>query len=142
MRVLLCAILLALVSVLGCSDSGFDTTPRILYSDISGIYGADVNGRGLGRLAMTLERVEETRTVYSAEMINIINGEERMLEGIGTLTNDHLILNFDRGNNSDFYFESKVEEVSDGFLELDGQFIFPDSADSLPALFSQPLSAN
>jgi hypothetical protein len=142
MRVLLWVILPALLFLLGCSDSGFDTTPQILFGDISGLYAADVNQRGLGRLAMTLERVEETRTVYTAEMTNIVGDEEIMLEAIGTLTDDHLILNFDRGVDSDFYFESQVEEMVDGFIELDGRFIFPDFEETLPAVFSQPLSGS
>jgi hypothetical protein len=91
---------------------------------------------------MSLENVEDTRTVYTAEMTNIADGTETMLEGIGTVLDDHLILNFDRGKDSDFYFESRVLEDGDGFIELDGQFVFPDSAETVAAVFTQPLSGS
>ncbi len=91
---------------------------------------------------MTIENVEDTRTVYTAEMVNLTGGAEVMLEGIGTLADDHLILNFDRGKESDFYFESTISEDSEGFIELDGMFVFPDSSVSAKALFTQPLSGN
>lgn len=134
--------LAALAACLGCSDSGFDKTPRILFENLSGVYGADVQQQGLGRLVMTLENVEDTRTVYTAEMTNLVDGAETMLEGIGTVADDHLILNFDRGKDSDFYFESSVLEDGNGFIELDGQFVFPDSAQAVSAKFTQPLSAS
>jgi len=142
MRNALLAALFVLLLCSACSSSTFDDPPHILFADISGVYGADVEQRGLGRLAMSLELVEDTRTVYKAELTNLVDGEQLKLEAIGTLADDHLILNFDRGKTTDFYFESKVSESSEGLYELNGQFIFPDAPPNVPVVFSQPEQAN
>ena len=86
-------------------------------------------------LQLSLVRSENTR-VYSA----LLSGENAELfgtaEGIGTLADDHLVLNFDRGLKTDFYFEGKVQLESGLVRALAGEFIFPDQTEQLAVEFT------
>jgi len=67
-------------------------------------------------------------------------GEVEPAEGIGTLGDLHLILNFDRGESSDFYYEGMVvltpqEAKGLAIGDIDGQFVFPDQEETLPVVF-------
>lgn len=142
MRYALVVLLSAVVFCCSCSNTPYDDPAHIIFSDISGVYGADVEQHGLGRLAMTIELLENARTVYKAEITNLVGDTQTKLEGIGTLADDHLILNFDRGKTTDFYYESKVTSVGEGSYELNGQFIYPDSKGGVAAVFTQSLPGN
>lgn len=88
----------------------------------------------LGTLALELERVEDSR-VFNATLSSRDDADAGESIGVGTLGNEHLILNFDRGLLSDYYFEGDVALEGTAVARLEGQFIFPDQPEPLPVVF-------
>ena len=88
----------------------------------------------LGIVTLEINIVEELGTFKAWVTATETEG---ISEGIGTVGDNHLILNFDRGLNSDFYFEGTFETLALGNIvtRIDGRFIFPDRADPLPVVF-------
>jgi hypothetical protein len=136
------AVFLALAAALalaGCGGGGGVWDPTVLpwIHDIEGTYQADDLVGDWGRVALQLERVNRSR-LYNATLANPLFDFFRTRDGLGTLANDHLIINFDTGLDSDFYFEGDVIIENDTVLGLTGQFIFPDQAEpARPAVFSR-----
>ena len=127
------------VALAGCGGGGDDWDPTVLpwIHEIAGTYQADDVVGDWGRVALQLERVSRTR-VYDAVLVNPLFDFFRTREGQGTLANDHVIINFDQGLDSDFYFEGDVIIENDMVVGINGQFIFPDRAQpELQARFSR-----
>jgi len=101
---------------------------------IAGTYWSEQAVGALGTLALSLERVEHSR-VFDAVMTSRDDEELGESEGIGTLGNEHLILNFDRGKLDDYYFEGSVVRDGEIVLRIEGQFIFPDRSQTVPVVF-------
>lgn len=85
-------------------------------------------------MQLRLVRLENTR-VYRAVLSGANPQEFGTVEGIGTLADDHLVLNFDRGLKSEFYFEADVTPTAPGEATLTGDFIFPDQREQLQVEF-------
>lgn len=133
--VLAVALTLALA---GCGGgNNWDSAVLPWIHDIEGTYQADDLVGDWGRVALQLERVGRSR-VYDAVLANPQFDFFRDRVGQGTLANDHLIINFDQGLDTDFYFEGDVIVQNDVVLGFSGEFIFPDQAQpSQPATFSR-----
>lgn len=126
------ALITLLLAIVGCR-SGSAPLQTQAFLDLSGRYHSTEPVGTLGIL--TLE-------------INIIPGKQRfkawlagpgedtgVSEGIGTVGDGHVILNFDRGLNSDFYFEGLVDWGGEFANAIIGNFIFPDRTEPLPVSF-------
>ncbi len=125
-----------LLGLAGCGGgTAWDTSVLPWIHDIQGTYQAETVVGDWGRVALQLERVGRSR-VYDAALANPQFDFFRTREGQGTLANDHVILNFDQGLDTDFYFEGTVILDNDTVKGISGQFIFPDqSQPALPAMF-------
>jgi len=136
------AVLLSLVLITmhaGCQGSSFVVGPTMEVIDLTGRYTSTEEIGVLGLLTMDIERMEETR-VFRAQVSGALVGEVEPSNGIGTLGDLHLILNFDRGELSDFYYEGMVvltPQEAEGLAigDINGQFVFPDQAETLPVVF-------
>jgi hypothetical protein len=121
--------------VFASCNTGVFVEPRTLAaSEIEGTYRSSDQAGVLGILELGLVRLESSR-VYTAVLSGKNPEEFGTSEGIGTLADDHLVLNFDRGLNSDFYFEAKVTLNDAGDPVITGEFIFPDQKEQLPVEF-------
>jgi hypothetical protein len=135
--VLLSLALIALSA--GCQGSEFVVGPVMDVIDLTGRYTSTEEIGALGLLILDIERVEETR-VFRAQVSGALVGEVEPSNGIGTLGDLHLILNFDRGESSDFYYEGMVvltPQEAEGLAigNIAGQFVFPGQAETLPVVF-------
>jgi hypothetical protein len=122
-------------ALMGCGG-GNSWDPEVLpwIHDIQGTYQAREIVGEWGRVALQLERINHSRA-YDATLANPQFEMFRTRAGIGTLANDHVILNFDTGLDSDFYFEGDVVIEGDLVRGLSGQFVFPDQEQTLPVVF-------
>lgn len=127
------AITLAACLAASCS-SGYPMALSWPPHVIAGTYWSGQAVGALGTLELKLVRDDHTR-VFNAELTSRDDAALGLSEGVGTLGNEHLILNFDRGRLSDYYFEGDV--VLDGatVLRIEGQFIFPDHSPTTPVVF-------
>jgi len=102
--------------------------------DLTGRYASTTEIGALGILTLELERYEDT-AYFSAALSGSAAAELEPVHGAGTLGDYHLILDFDIGVRSDYYFEGDVT-VTEGRVEsIDGQFVFPDQEEMLAATF-------
>jgi hypothetical protein len=90
----------------------------------------------LGHLRLNLIRRAETETVYDATLSGEASSDFGESEGVGTLGNEHLILNFDRGLESDFYFQGNIVLSGEAVNSINGTFVFPDQAEQLAVEFA------
>lgn len=125
--------LLALVG--GCSSSDFTVGTQLPWVDLTGMYVSDEAVGALGFINLSLERFEDTE-YFTAIMTGSQLGDEQGSGGAGTLGDLHLIIDFDIGLATDYYFEGMVEMAGDQVVAIDGQFVFPDQQEMLPAVFS------
>lgn len=138
MRLLLGALTALLSGILltgGCSSSDFTVGTQLPWVDISGMYVSDEAVGALGYLNLELERFEDTE-YFTAIMTGSKLGDETGSTGAGTLGDLHLIIDFDIGMATDYYFEGMVELSGDAAVSISGQFVFPDQQEMLPAVFS------
>ncbi|MCH7472178.1 hypothetical protein IIA79_04420 [bacterium] len=129
---LACAVLAGLAAA--CSpqfDIGVDFPPH----ELSGTYLSDEQVGVLGILLLELERVPGSTRVYKATLAGLNGGELGGSEGIGTLGNEHLILNFNPGSDLDYYLELTVELDGSSISTMSGTFIFPDQKEPLEVTF-------
>jgi hypothetical protein len=130
---ILIAVLLVLAG--GCSTSGFTIGTQLPWVDISGMYVSDEEVGALGFLSLELERFEDTE-YFTAIMTGSQLGDEDGSTGAATLGDLHLIIDFNIGLASDYYFEGLVEMSGEEVVAIDGQFVFPDQQEMLPVAFS------
>ena len=122
----------AILALANSCTSGFRTVPQILFDDITGIYRTVGEAGVLGDITIEIQLAENARTVYEARLTN----SGGVAEGLGTLADDHLILNFDRGTTDDYYFEGLVVTSGTVVTGIQGSFIFPDHTGTIPATFT------
>lgn len=141
---LLCALAVAglLAGCGGGNEWDLEVLPWI--HDIEGTYQAREPVADWGRIVLRLERVNRSRA-YDGALYNPAEEGFGVREGIGTLANDHFIVNLDEGAPKDFYFEGGVVvDENENVLGLSGRFIIPDEEGYLPVefdLLSQPAAA-
>lgn len=103
---------------------------------VSGLYESDVEVGPLGRLQLNLVRRNNTQTIYDAKLSGISGADFGSSTGVGTIGNEHLILNFDRGKESDFYFQGMAQLSGETVTGIDGSFVFPDQTEQLTVHFN------
>jgi len=125
---------LLLAALCGCSSSDFQITPAVPWFDLSGRYASTDEIGALGILTLELEQFEDT-VYFSATLTGSAVTEMAEVHGAATLGDYHVIVDFDIGVRSDYYFEGDVT-VTEGRVEsIDGQFVFPDQEETLPTTF-------
>ena len=132
LRGLLAALAVALAAA-GCSSDHTVGTDG-LYYDLSGTYRSESEVPSLGNLELELALIEGTTwfdAVINTDLADSVEGSE----GIATQGNLHLVINFDRGLLSDYYFEGVVTMTDDAIESLTGQFVFPDQAETMAVTF-------
>ena len=126
----LCSVLLS-----GCSTSeSWNPTPQLPLIDVSGRYSSS-DIAGVGEVELIL-RYDEDGGFFRAEMSRRINGGDGESIGVGTIGDDHLILNFDRRLDTDYYFAGNVALDGAAVDTIDGNFILPTGNGSIPAVFT------
>jgi len=123
-----------LIMLAGCSSSDFQITPTIAWFDMSGRYVSTEEIGPLGVIMLELERFEDTE-IFTADLTSSASEDLEPVHGAGTLGDYHLILDFDIGIRSDYYFEGVVTLTGEQVESIDGQFVFPDQEETLPATF-------
>jgi len=122
----------ALLAATGCSGS-----EEVLAAgepfDVSGVYRSTETIGELGFVWMEIVMVRPNLTFKAVVSSAIELGE--FSQGVGTVGGDHLILNFDRGKTTDYYYEGMFETNGNQVARIDGRFIFPDLAEDLPVEF-------
>ncbi len=130
--------LLVTVALAGALSACSGTRPQELRGDIlvvSGLYRSQEEVGALGRLTLNLLRREDTFTIYDATLSGDAGGDLGEDDGVGTLGNSHLILNFDRGTTDDYYFQGTVTMDGDLPDQMVGTFVFPDQTEQLSVTF-------
>jgi hypothetical protein len=130
---LVAACLLAVLA--GCGNS-VAVDPRTLpAAEISGQWDSALNVGTLGKLHLELTRREQSR-VYDAELTsqNLPGLGESL--GVGTLADQHLILDFGPGETDEYYFEGNLVTSGTTITGLDGQLVFPDQQETLAVSFN------
>jgi hypothetical protein len=138
----LCAAL-ALAALSGCGDR-IAVDPRTLpTSEVSGEWDSALEVGSLGKLHLELSREGESR-VYDAVLTSAVLPGLGESDGIGTLADGHLILDFGTGQTDEYYFEGHVVTSGNTITSIDGQLVFPDQTDTLPVSFDYtgPLPAS
>lgn len=102
--------------------------------DLSGRYVSTDEIGALGILMLELERFEDTE-IFTAEITGSAAEELEPARGAGTLGDYHVIFDFDIGTKADYYFEGLVTLANDQVEKIEGQFVFPDQEEVLPATF-------
>ncbi|MCC7477568.1 hypothetical protein IT575_03835 [bacterium] len=130
-------LLLALLACAGLSACSGQRTPELQSPVlvVSGLFVSQEEVGPLGRLTLNLLRREDTFTIYDATLSGEEGGELGEDDGVGTLGNSHLILNFDRGTTDDYYFQGQVSMDGDLPDTLVGTFVFPDQTEQLSVTF-------
>lgn len=104
--------------------------------DIDGTYRSTSSVGALGTLEMVVRKRTRSIRVFEAEL----SGPELAIspsEGVGTLGNDHLVLNFEIGAVDDFYFQGFVQQDGSAISGLNGSFIFPGQDEDLAVEFER-----
>lgn len=117
----------------GCS-SDWEPAPVIPWYDLSGRYVSSAEVGGLGDLTIVIERLEDSQ-VFAIELTGTELTELEPVDGLGTLGDNHVIMDFDIGQDSDYYFEGTVTRVGEVIDSISGQFIWPDQAETLLVTF-------
>lgn len=132
----------ALILVLGIAALGLTSCASSTYRagltepwlDMTGRYVSTAEIGELGIVMLELERFEDTE-IFSASMTGSAVPDLEPGRGAGTIGDFHLILDFNIGFSSDYYFEGDVSLSSGSVESIAGQFIFPDSVETLPVTF-------
>lgn len=128
------AISAALLLLAGCSSSDFQIGTTVPWFDLSGRYVSSTEIGPLGVITLELGRFEDTE-IFTADLSSSASEDLKPVHGAGTLGDYHLILDFDIGVRSDYYFEGQVTMAGEQVESIDGQFVFPDQEETLPASF-------
>jgi hypothetical protein len=126
---------LALLTATGCSSGQRAKGLGDVLYDVAGEYTSTETIGSLGHVHLHLEHVEDTQTVYRAELSSEDNPDLGVSKGVGTIGADHVILNFDRGQQTDYYFQGFVQLYNDNVVGIDGTFIEPDLNSPVAVLF-------
>ena len=118
----------------GCSSADFAVGISRLDYNLAGSFVSEDPVGELGRLSLELTQREDT-VVFEAALSAEGSDELGYSEGIGTVGNGHLVLNFDRNLETDYYFEGTVEVTGDEATAINGNLVFPDLANPLPVRF-------
>jgi hypothetical protein len=90
----------------------------------------------LGQLQLVIRKRLKAVRVYNAELTSD-QLEVEQSDGVGTLGNAHLVVNFDIGASDDFYFQGDIQQDESGAVTgLSGTFIFPGQEEQLPVVFN------
>lgn len=126
---------LLLAGVSGCGNA-VTVDPRTLpAAEISGEWDSALDVGALGKLHLELTRREQTR-IYDATLNGSAAPGLGESEGVGTLADGHLILDFGPGETDEYYFEGDLSTSGSTVTGIDGQLVFPDQAQTLPVSFS------
>ncbi len=126
--------LVCVLLLLNACNSDFSPVPTPETLELTGRYHSSEPFGSLGTITMQIEYSEDVFPYYV--WLAGVEEEDGLSFGIATIGDRHVILNFDRGLNSDFYFEGDVE-VTDGQVEvITGMFVFPDNSESRPITFN------
>lgn len=133
--------LFGLLLLAGCTGSNFIidiTTPPL---NAEGHYTSTDTGGRLGHLSLDLTLREGAIRTYDAVLGSLDDPQFGQSEGVGTVGNQHIILNFDPGSNVDYYFEGTFTLDNAGLVSgIEGSFIWPDQQERLDASFSRQSS--
>lgn len=132
--VLFLALAQAACAIAGCTSSTYQAGLTEPWLDMSGRYVSTAEIGNLGIVMLELERYEDTE-VFSASMTGSAVPELEPGRGAGTIGDLHLILDFNIGFSSDYYFEGLVTQTNGVVESFSGQFLFPDEQDVLPVTF-------
>lgn len=136
-RILAALLLAALGLAAGCtsgSDYRIGIDSPALYA--GGEYVSGDTGGSLGHLTLTLVLREGAQRTYDANLTSQDKPDFGESVGVGTVGNEHIILNFDRGKDTDYYFEGQLVLTGVSVTGISGQFVFPDLEETLPAEFT------
>jgi hypothetical protein len=123
------------VLVASCSGSGV-VDPRTLPTiPASGIWTSTAAVGELGNLRLELDQREDSR-VFDAVLSFPDRATLGDSNGFGTLADAHLILDFDAGDRSEFFFEGAVAGSGAAGSTITGQLVFPDQQATLAVTFS------
>ena len=73
--------------------------------------------------------------MFAIELTGTGLAELEPVEGVSTLGDNHVIMDFELGSDSDYYFEGTVTRVGEVIESISGQFIWPDQAETLLVTF-------
>lgn len=130
------ACLLAVVALASSCSSSFTVGVTEPFIDLSGIYRTASAVGSMGELQLRLERIEDT-TWFDALVESDLGSEINTSIGFLTLGDRHVVINFDRGLLSDYYFEGTVVMDGSEVDSLEGQFVFPDMEETLAVTFGR-----
>jgi hypothetical protein len=131
---LICLLVLLALAAAGCSSASSSAGLTEPWFDMTGRYVSTTELGDLGIVTLDLERYEDTE-IFSAYLTGSAVPDLEPGRGAGTLGDSHLIIDFDIGIRSDYYFEGMVAHT-DGVVEsISGQFIFPDETGVMPVTF-------
>lgn len=130
--------LFGLLLLAGCGSSSFNINIETPPLNAEGQYTSADTGGPLGRLSLELSLRENAVRTYDATLTSLDDPQFGESEGVGTVGNQHIILNFDPGANVDYYFEGTFVLDNDGLVSgIEGSFIWPDQDERLSASFSK-----
>jgi hypothetical protein len=133
---LLCAVLFTL-PLSGCGGQDFrvdiDTPPH----NAEGVYTSGDTGGPLGRLRLELTLRENALRTYDATLSSLDDPRFGESTGVGTVGNEHIILNFDPGDPTDYYFEGALALTGGAVSGIEGRFVWPDQTENLSAVFAR-----
>lgn len=128
------SIALVLAAGAGCSSSDFTVGTTLPLKDLTGHYVSTTGAGTLGTLELALALAEDT-DYFKAWISSSVSEGLAPSEGIASLGDNHLVINFDRGLLSDYYFEGMLELDGEAVQSITGQFVFPDMTEKLPVVF-------
>lgn len=123
-----------LVVLASCSSSDFVVGVSEPLIDVSGRYTSNAAVGYLGTLELDLSWIEGTG-FFSAWVSSDLSTDLSPSGGIASPGDFHIVINFDRGLLSDYYFEGMIVMNGETVQFLDGQFVFPDQTETLQVVF-------
>lgn len=130
--------LFGLLLLSGCSSSGFNIGIDAPPLNAEGFYTSADTGGPLGRLRLELTLFENAARTYDAVLTSLDDPQFGESVGVGTVGNQHIILNFDPGDAVDYYYEGSFVLDNAGLVSgIEGSFIWPDQDERLDANFSK-----